>query len=92
MSSRTLTFEPLEGRALLSYLVVPRGGRSSPSRSSDAREDEPLFGNGLAVKKAPRFNRRYTGPRRPELNGVRAEAYVSKHEPRALRGPWTGRS
>ena len=78
MSSRSLTFEPLEGRAMLSYLVVPRGGTFVPVHVSDARANEPLFGNGLAAKKAPHFYPLYTGPQRPELNGTLASAYVSK--------------
>ena len=69
--------EPLEGRRLLSYLVVPRPHKVVPVHVSDPRTDEPRFSNGLAFKSSPRFNRAYTGPRRPELNGVRASAYVS---------------
>jgi len=76
-SRATPGVEGLEGRSLLSYLVVPRGASAHPVHVSDARSDEPLFGNGLAVKKAPHFANFYTGPRRPELNGVRASAYVS---------------
>jgi hypothetical protein len=70
--------EPLEGRALQSYLVIARDHRIVPVHVSDARSDEPLFSNGLAAKKAPNFYNLYTGPRRPELSGVRATAYVSK--------------
>lgn len=69
--------EPLEGRPLMSYLVVHRDHQVFPVHVSDARSDEPLFGNGLAVKKAPRFANFYTGARRPELNGAQATAYVS---------------
>lgn len=69
--------ETLEGRVLLSYLVVHRDHKVVPVHVSDARSDEPLFGNGLAVKKAPAFYNLYTGPRRPELNGVQALGYVS---------------
>ena len=76
-SKETLRVEPLEGRALLSYLVIPRGPTFVPVHVSDARRDEPLFGNGLAVKKAPHFYPFYTGPQRPELNGIQASGYVS---------------
>lgn len=69
--------EPMEGRRLLSYLVVPRKGTVVPVHVSDARSNEPLHSNGLAVKKAPQFANFYTGPHRPDLNGVRAQAYVA---------------
>lgn len=72
-----LRVECLEGRALLSYLVVPHGNTVVPVHVGDARLNEPLFSNGLAVKKAPHFYNLYTGPRRPELNGVRASGFVS---------------
>ncbi|QEH38378.1 hypothetical protein OJF2_69790 [Aquisphaera giovannonii] len=68
--------ELLEGRALLSYLVVEKGGRVVPVHVSDARRGQPLYSNGLAVKKAPQFYSAYTGPRLPSLNGVRATGYV----------------
>ena len=68
--------EPLEGRELLSYLIVPRGKTFVPVHVSDARANEPLFSNGLAAKKAPGFYPLYTGPERPELNGVKASGYV----------------
>jgi hypothetical protein len=69
--------EALEGRALTSYLIVPRGQGFVPVHVSDARRDEPLFGNGLAAKHAPHFYPLYAGPQLPELNGLRAAAYVS---------------
>ena len=69
--------EPLEGRALLSYLVIPRGHRVVPIHTGDARFQEPLHSNGLAVKSEPRFYGQYTGPQLPALNGVRAQAYGS---------------
>lgn len=61
----------------MSYLVVARDHKVVPVHVSDARNDEPLFSNGLAVKKSPHFYNHYTGSRRPELSGVRALAYVS---------------
>src|SRR5437588_7043432 len=69
--------EPLEQRALTSYLVVAHDHTVIPVHVSDVRSNEPLFSNGLGVKRAPRFYNFYTGPRRPELNGIRALAYVS---------------
>lgn len=69
--------EYLEGRALLSYLVVPHGHVIVPVHVGDARQGEPLFSNGRAVKKAPHFYKLYSGPRRPELNGVEASGFVS---------------
>ena len=61
----------------MSYLVIPRGSSVVPVHVADARIDEPLFSNGLAAKKAPHFYPFYTGPQRPELNGVKASGYVS---------------
>lgn len=69
--------EPLEGRELLSYLVVAHRNKVIPIHVGDARVDEPLFSNGLAVKKGPHFYPLYTGPRRAELNGVQAVGFVS---------------
>jgi hypothetical protein len=73
----TVRVEPLEGRVLLSYLVIPRGEKAFPVHTGDARVHEPLYSNGLAVKHALNFYPHYTGPRRPELNGVRASAFAS---------------
>ncbi len=69
--------EPLEQRLLTSYLVVAHRHRIIPVHVSDVRSDEPLFSNGLGAKSAPRFYTFYTGPHRPELNGIQASAYVS---------------
>jgi hypothetical protein len=69
--------ERLEGRALLSYLVVVRDNRAVPVHTGDARVDEPLYSNGLAVKHTTHFYPYYTGPKRPDLNGVAARGYVS---------------
>lgn len=69
--------EPLEGRALLSYLVIPHGKSIVPVHVADARAAEPLFSNGLAAKKAAHFYPLYTGPKRPELNGIQSSGYVS---------------
>jgi hypothetical protein len=70
--------EVLGRRALTSYLVVAHDHAVIPVHVSDVRSNEPLFSNGLGVKRAPRFYHLYTGPRRPELNGIRASAYVSE--------------
>lgn len=75
--TRSAAVEPLEGRALLSYLVVPKGDGLVPVHVSDARRDQPLHSNGLAGKQSPRFYNLYDGPRRPDLNGVRAVGYVT---------------
>jgi hypothetical protein len=69
--------EPLEGRALLSYLVVIHDHRAVPVHVSDARANQPLYSNGLAVKHTAHFYPHYTGPRRPNLNGLAAQGYVS---------------
>ena len=69
--------EPLEGRALMSYFVIPRGSSFVPVHVADARSNEPLFSNGLAAKKAAHFYPVYTGPQRPELDGIQASGYVS---------------
>ena len=69
--------EPLEGRALLSYLVVIHDHRAIPVHTGDARVNEPLYSNGLAVKHEAHFYPYYTGPKRPDLNGLAAQGYVS---------------
>ena len=69
--------EPLEGRMLLSYLVVVKNGKVIPVHVANARLYEPLYSNGLAVKKQPHFYPYYTGPKTPSLNGVSATAVVS---------------
>lgn len=75
-SGTALRVEALEGRALMSYLIVPRGSKFVPVHVADARSHEPLFSNGLAAKKAAHFYPLYTGPQRPELNGIQASGYV----------------
>lgn len=62
---------------MLSYLIVPHGEGFIPVHVSNARRDEPLFSNGLAAKRGPRFYPGYTGPRRPNLDGIEASGYVS---------------
>ncbi len=69
--------EVLDGRVLLSYLVIERAHRVVPIYTADARSHEPLSSNGLAVKKAPHFYQHYTGPQRADLNGIRATGYLS---------------
>jgi len=69
--------EPLEGRALLSYFVIPKGHRILPISTGDARYGEPLHGNGLGVDRTPGFYPLYAGAKRPALEGVRAVAYVA---------------
>jgi hypothetical protein len=69
--------EPLEGRALLSYLVVVKNHKVIPIHTGDVRVDEPLFSNGLAFKHQPHFYPFYTGPQRPELNGLQATAKIT---------------
>jgi hypothetical protein len=69
--------EPLEGRMLLSYLVVVKNHKVIPIHTGDVRVDEPLFSNGLAFKHQPHFYPFYTGPKRPELNGLQATAKIT---------------
>ena len=69
--------EPLEGRSMLSYFVIQKGHRVLPIATGDARYQEPLHGNGLAVDRTPGFYPFYAGARRPALEGVKAVAYVS---------------
>jgi len=69
--------EPLEGRMLLSYLVVVKNHKVIPVHGGDARVAEPLFGNGLAFKKQANFYTFYDGPRTPNLDGVSATAVFS---------------
>ena len=74
-SKAVVGVEPLEGRMLLSYLVVVKNDKVIPIHGGDARDSEPLFSNGLAFKKEPNFSSRFTpGRRRPNLNGVSATA------------------
>ena len=51
-SKAVVGVEPLEGRMLLSYLVVVKNDKVIPVHVADARVAEPLFSNGLAFKKA----------------------------------------
>ncbi len=74
---QSIACEPLEGRVVLSYLVIPHGNTFAPVHVSDARANEPLFSNGLAVKKGANFYPLYNGPKRPDLNGIQATAQVS---------------
>ncbi len=60
----------------MSYLIVPSGHKFLPVQVADARSHEPLFSNGFAAKKAPHFYPFYTGPQRPELNGIQASGKV----------------
>ena len=76
-SKAVVGVEPLEGRMLLSYLVVVKNHKVIPVHGGDARVAEPLFSNGLAFKKQPHFYPFYTGPRTPSLDGVSATAVVS---------------
>jgi hypothetical protein len=69
--------EPLEGRTLLSYLVVVKDHKVTPVHGGDARVAEPLHSNGLAFTHDSRFYRFYTGPRTPNLLGVSATGVVS---------------
>jgi hypothetical protein len=69
--------ETLEGRTLLSYLVVTKNHKVVPIHTGDARDNEPLFSNGLAFKHQAHFYPFYTGPKRPELNGIKASAQVT---------------
>ena len=76
-SKAVVGVEPLEGRMLLSYLVHVKNNKVIPIHGGDARDNEPLFSNGLAFKHQANFYPFYTGPKRPELNGVSATAVVS---------------
>ena len=76
-SKAVVGVEPLEGRMLLSYLVVVKNGKVIPVHVANARLYEPLYSNGLAFKKQPHFYPYYTGPKTPSLNGVSATAVVS---------------
>ena len=76
-SKAVVGVEPLEGRMLLSYLVVVKNHKVIPVHGGDARVAEPLFGNGLAFKKEAHFYQFYTGPRTPNLDGVSATAVFS---------------
>jgi hypothetical protein len=77
MSRAVVRVEPLEGRMLLSYLVHVKNHKVIPIHTGDARVDEPLFSNGLAFKHEAHFYPPYTGPKRPDLNGVSATAVIS---------------
>ena len=76
-SKAVVGVEPLEGRMLLSYLVVVKNHKVTPVHGGDARVSEPLFGNGLAIKKQSNFYTFYDGPRTPNLDGVSATAVFS---------------
>jgi len=76
-SKAVVGVEPLEGRMLLSYLVVVKHGKVIPVQVANARLYQPLFSNGLAFKKAPHFYPYYTGPKTANLNGVSATAVIS---------------
>ena len=76
-SKAVVGVEPLEGRTLLSYLVVVKNHKVIPIHVANARLNEPLFSNGLAFKHQAHFYPFYTGPKRPELNGVSATAVIS---------------
>ena len=75
-SKAVVGVETLEGRTLLSYLVVTKNHKVVPIHTGDARDNEPLFSNGLAFKHQAHFYPFYTGPKRPELNGIKASAQV----------------
>jgi hypothetical protein len=77
LSKAVVGVEPLEGRMLLSYLVHVKNHKVIPIYTGDARDKEPLFSNGLAFKHQAHFYPFYTGPKRPELNGVSATAVIS---------------
>jgi hypothetical protein len=62
---------------LLSYFVVVHNRNAVPIHGGDARINEPLSSNGLAIKKGPHFYPLYTGPQRPDLNGIQATGYTS---------------
>lgn len=76
-SKAVVGVEPLEGRMLLSYLVHVKNNKVIPIHTGDARDNEPLFSNGLAFKHQANFYPFYTGPKRPELNGVSATAVIT---------------
>lgn len=76
-SKAVVGVEPLEGRMLLSYLVVVKNQKVISIHGGDARVSQPLFSNGLAFKKEPHFYQFYTGPRTPNLDGVSATAVFS---------------
>ena len=76
-SKAVVAVEPLEGRMLLSYLVVVKNHKVIPVHGGDARVSQPLFSNGLAFKKEPHFYQFYTGARTPNLDGVSATAVIS---------------
>src|SRR5512132_712807 len=76
-SKAVVGVETLEGRTLLSYLVVTRNHKVVPIHTGDARDNEPLFSNGLAFKHQAHFYPFYTGPERQELNGVQATAKIT---------------
>jgi len=76
-SKAVVGVEPLEGRMLLSYLVFVKNHKVIPVYGGDARFHEPLYSNGLAFKKQAHFYPYYTGPKRPELDGVSATATIS---------------
>ena len=76
-SKAVVGVEPLEGRMLLSYLVVVKNGKVIPVHGGDARVSQPLFSNGLAFKKQAHFYQFYTGPRTSNLDGVSASAVIS---------------
>jgi len=62
---------------LLSYLVVVKNHKVIPVHVANARLHEPLYSNGLAFKKQAHLYPYYTGPNRPELNGVSATGTIS---------------
>jgi hypothetical protein len=76
-SRATLNVESLEGRTLLSYLVAVKHGKTIPVYTGDARDDQPLFSNGIGVKHALHFYPLYTGPKLPQLNGISATAVIA---------------
>ena len=76
-SKAVVEVEPLEGRMLLSYLVVVKNHKVIPVHVANARLYEPLYSNGLGLKKQAHFYPFYTGPKRPELDGVSATAVIS---------------
>jgi hypothetical protein len=76
-SKAVVGVETLEGRTLLSYLVVTKNHKVAAIHAGDARDNEPLFSNGLAFKHQAHFYPFYTGPKRPELNGVQATAKIT---------------
>src|SRR3954454_15871506 len=76
-SRAALRVESLEGRTLLSYLVAVKHGKTIPVYTGDARDHQPLFSNGIGAKHALHFYPYYTGPKRPELNGLSATAVIS---------------